>query len=194
MTTPAPPNPISLANIQAEFGGPSSPISITSYYANGTLVPLYLGPPASGTISMSSFRGISNYTTYQTTQSGINTGTGSYVGFNGPDYQGRYGPYPVRSLDALAWHTTFAVASLTIYQEAYIDYGYSIYICINGAWNTSPICAITDPAGGQHTVSGTSTVSYSIPAGAYVTFGFSTGPYWQQILSSGICTVTFNRA
>jgi len=56
--------PLSLANIQTEFGG-SNPISLSEYYAGGGLVPAGTsgtnGPvPSSGTISISNFYGTSN--------------------------------------------------------------------------------------------------------------------------------------
>ena len=192
MTTPAPPNPLALTNVQSEFGG-TSPISLTEYYANGTDVPIGLGPASSGAITMSSLRGLTNYSTLQKTQSGISTSTGTVVGYWTPNLNG-YGPYPTRTLDSLTWTTTFITGSLTVYQYAYIDYGYNIFIAVNGVWNTTAICSVVHGGSGAGYASGTTTVPYSIPAGATVQFGFSTGPYWQQVLSSGVCTVTFNRA
>ena len=190
MTTPS--APISLSDVQTEFGG-TNPISINEYYGTGNVVPTNLGVPASGTISLGQFRNITNYFTFQTTQTGINTSTGTVVGVFTPNLNG-FGPYPTRTLDSLAWTTTFNVASLTIFQSAFIDYGYNIFIAINGVWNTTAIASIVHTPAGQGFVSGTATVAYSIPANSSVQFGFSTGPFWQQILSSGTCTVTFTRA
>lgn len=56
--------PLSLSDIQGEFGG-SNPISLNEYYAGGGLVPSGTsgtnGPvPTSGTISISNFYGTSN--------------------------------------------------------------------------------------------------------------------------------------
>jgi len=56
--------PLSLANIQTEFGG-SNPISLSEYYAGGGLVPAgttgtYGAVPSSGTISIRNFYGTSN--------------------------------------------------------------------------------------------------------------------------------------
>lgn len=56
--------PLTLANIQTEFGG-SNPISLNEYYAGGGLVPAgttgtYGAVPSSGTISIQNFYGTSN--------------------------------------------------------------------------------------------------------------------------------------
>lgn len=56
--------PLSLANIQTEFGG-SNPISLSEYYAGGGLVPAgttgtFGAVPSSGTISIRNFYGTSN--------------------------------------------------------------------------------------------------------------------------------------
>lgn len=52
--------PISLANIQTEFGG-SNPIGLNEYYRGGGLVPASVtAVPASGGISLSNFYGTSN--------------------------------------------------------------------------------------------------------------------------------------
>lgn len=66
--------PISLANIQTEFGG-ANPISITEYYGADT------GVPASGTISLSDFYGKSNVdvTPTWTNWTEFNLGPGSDV-------------------------------------------------------------------------------------------------------------------
>jgi hypothetical protein len=56
--------PLTLANIQTEFGG-SNPISLSEYYAGGAYVPAgttgtYGAVPSSGTISIQNFYGTSN--------------------------------------------------------------------------------------------------------------------------------------
>jgi hypothetical protein len=57
MPTPASPNPITLDQIQTEFGG-ANPIGLNEYYLNGGLVNKNVaGIPGSGAISISSFRG-----------------------------------------------------------------------------------------------------------------------------------------
>jgi len=63
MTLPSS-GPLSLSDIQTEFGG-SNPISLSEYYAGGAYVPAGTtgtnGPvPSSGTISISNFYGTSN--------------------------------------------------------------------------------------------------------------------------------------
>lgn len=55
MTTPVSPNPISLNDVQTEFGG-SNPIEIVEYYAGGIYVPVSVtGIPTSGQISLNDF-------------------------------------------------------------------------------------------------------------------------------------------
>lgn len=56
--------PLTMANIQTEFGG-SNPISLSEYYAGGGLVPsgttgTYGAVPSSGTISIRNFYGTTN--------------------------------------------------------------------------------------------------------------------------------------
>lgn len=52
--------PISLSDIQTEFGG-VNPIGLNEYYQNGGIVGAVSGIPASGQISFSDFYGTSNY-------------------------------------------------------------------------------------------------------------------------------------
>jgi hypothetical protein len=55
VTTPVSPNPISLDNVQTEFGG-INPIEIAEYYAGGSYVPATIsGIPASGQIGLQDF-------------------------------------------------------------------------------------------------------------------------------------------
>lgn len=66
--------PLTLANIQTEFGG-SNPISLSEYYAGGGLVPAgtsgtYGAVPSSGTISIRNFYGTSNFLDQQTITTG----------------------------------------------------------------------------------------------------------------------------
>ncbi len=73
--------PLSLANIQTEFGG-SNPISLSEYYAGGGRVPAgtsgtYGAVPSSGTISIRNFYGTSNYVPISAT-GGIITTSGGY--------------------------------------------------------------------------------------------------------------------
>lgn len=70
--------PISLAMIQTEFGGPTSPISLGSYYKNGAYVTATTfapNVPTSGKISLSDFYGSRKLTLYTLTY----TGDGSFV-------------------------------------------------------------------------------------------------------------------
>lgn len=80
MTLPAS-GPLSLADIQGEFGG-TNPISLSEYYAGGGLVPpgttgTYGAVPSSGTISIRNFYGTSNIVVDFTTQFvfGLNFGS-----------------------------------------------------------------------------------------------------------------------
>lgn len=70
--------PLSLANIQTEFGG-SNPISLSEYYAGGAYVPsgttgTYGAVPSSGAISLRNFYGTSKFTPVTRTYT---TGTGA---------------------------------------------------------------------------------------------------------------------
>lgn len=183
---------ISLSDIQAEFGG-VSPIELSEYYGNGILVPTDLGIPSSGLLALSDFRGKTNYTSKTISQSNISVGTGSIVGSGWTPNSNGYGPYPSRSLDSLNWTTTIKITSLTVYMNAFIDYGFNLFIGVNNVWNTTSICSIFHGNGGSGYASGTFTIPYSIEAGSIVKFAFSTGPYWQQVLSNGTVTVTFNK-
>lgn len=66
MTLPIHPNRITLSMIRGEFGGPSSPISLSTYYRGGSFVPpttigypknIATLIPANGTISLGNFHG-----------------------------------------------------------------------------------------------------------------------------------------
>lgn len=64
MALPGPGVPLSMSQIQAEFGG-ANPIGLNEYYAGGGLVPpgttgSYGAVPTSGTISIQNFYGTSN--------------------------------------------------------------------------------------------------------------------------------------
>ena len=76
--------PLTLADIQTEFGG-SNPISLNEYYAGGGRVPAgtsgtYGAVPTSGTISIRNFYGTSNVQAYMVvTTSGASVSTsGNY--------------------------------------------------------------------------------------------------------------------
>jgi hypothetical protein len=84
MTLPSS-GPISLLDIQAEFGGPASPISLSNYYKNGpyvTATSYAPNVPTSGPIALSNFYGsrkLSLYT-FTYTSSGTLTLPGSFAG------------------------------------------------------------------------------------------------------------------
>lgn len=105
MTLPSS-GPLTLADIQTEFGG-SNPISLSEYYAGGSYVPAgtsgtYGAVPSSGTISIRNFYGTSNavvnfsdHTVYAadfgSTQAGyqINGGNGNayqFINFGSPTF------------------------------------------------------------------------------------------------------------
>ena len=85
--------PLSLADIQTEFGG-SNPISLSEYYAGGAYVPAGTtgtnGPvPSEGTISISNFYGTSNVVTETQT---VTVGTFSFKGLTNYGFSsGSYG-------------------------------------------------------------------------------------------------------
>lgn len=71
--------PLSLANIQTEFGG-ANPISLSEYYAGGSLVPAGTtgtngAVPSSGTISIANFYGTSALPPVWTPAGGSSAGT-----------------------------------------------------------------------------------------------------------------------
>lgn len=75
--------PITLANIQTEFGG-SNPISLGEYYAGGGLVPAgttgtYGAVPSSGAISIRNFYGTSNIPALSVTGGSSSSGYASRV-------------------------------------------------------------------------------------------------------------------
>jgi hypothetical protein len=75
--------PLTLANIQTEFGG-SNPISLNEYYAGGGLVPAgtsgtYGAVPSSGTISIRNFYGTSNIVIQLTTPRTISYTSGGIL-------------------------------------------------------------------------------------------------------------------
>lgn len=79
--------PVSLSDIQTEFGG-SNPISLSEYYRGGAYVPSsQTSIPASGLITLSDFYGTSDETIITVTQGKSDSSSGwviSYVrGYNG---------------------------------------------------------------------------------------------------------------
>jgi len=75
--------PLTLANIQTEFGG-SNPISLSEYYAGGGLVPAgttgtYGAVPSSGAISIQNFYGTSAFTAVFNNAEAINIYSGNSV-------------------------------------------------------------------------------------------------------------------
>jgi len=73
--------PLSLSDIQGEFGG-SNPISLSEYYAGGGLVPsgtsgTYGAVPSSGTISIQNFYGTSNTPPFTPVTNTYTSGSGN---------------------------------------------------------------------------------------------------------------------
>ncbi len=102
MTLPAS-GPLSLSDIQTEFGG-SNPISLSEYYAGGSYVPAgttgtYGAVPSSGTISIQNFYGTTNAIVnfvdeFVYANSFVSPVTAGYqVNTDGFDYQGINGTY-----------------------------------------------------------------------------------------------------
>ena len=94
MTLPSS-GPLTLANIQTEFGG-SNPISLSEYYAGGAYVPAgtsgtYGAVPSSGTISIRNFYGTSKILDTQTVTRGT-ASTGSDPYYNWAGYSGTGSP------------------------------------------------------------------------------------------------------
>jgi len=79
MTLPAYPNAISLQQIQAEFGGPSSNIALENYYAGGANVPSGTTSPTSGAVPSSGAISLENF---WGTSKGYNNWYYTYQGFS----------------------------------------------------------------------------------------------------------------
>ena len=186
--------PLSITDIQTEFGG-TAPISMSEYHADGYYVPVgTTGISSSGAISFHDFYGKSNYFTFQQSASGVrvehydqgwdNTGTYIFTASGG---------YPAYTIDPLNWNTKFRVGMLEIYQTAWFDDGFRIYIAVDGVWNQNAICAIWHPWSDAGWNSGTSFVDYYVPANANVKFGFSAGPCCKDQIHEGTVTVTYHK-
>lgn len=88
MALPGPGVPLSLSDIQTEFGG-ANPIGLNEYYAGGAYVPAgttgtYGAVPSSGTISIQNFYGTTNVTIFISNQNisyvsgGLSSATAGY--------------------------------------------------------------------------------------------------------------------
>lgn len=84
MTIPAS-GPVSMADIIAEHGGSASNVLISNYYrglANHLIHPNNTAIPASGQISLSTFRGTSRFGYYPMVSETFVNGSGTQYGFN----------------------------------------------------------------------------------------------------------------
>jgi hypothetical protein len=115
--------PLTLSDIQTEFGG-SNPISLSEYYAGGGLVPPGTtgtngAVPSSGTISISNFYGTSNIADTQTvtvgifsTAGGFGTGYGFLSGSGGSISDGTFNPKGGAAINGLYFSTVSGFTSL----------------------------------------------------------------------------------
>jgi hypothetical protein len=108
--------PLTLADIQTEFGG-SNPISLSEYYAGGTYVPAgtsgtYGAVPSSGTISIQNFYGTSNVDVSITNQS---------IFFNTVSPLDAYARYQLDSDGKVYKFTGKAAGTPTTYIEDWVD-------------------------------------------------------------------------
>jgi len=105
--------PLSLADIQTEFGG-SNPVSLSEYYAGGSYVPAGTSGtngavPSSSTISISNFYGTSAALDVQTVTIGLFTSKGgSWYGYGvsgGAISDGTFNPKGGASISRLEWNS-----------------------------------------------------------------------------------------
>lgn len=110
--------PLTLANIQTEFGG-ANPIGLNEYYAGGAYVPsgttgTYGAVPSSGTISIQNFYGTSNVAIYladefvSITTAGLSTAVAGYRLLSNGMVQVTFGS---TYTNVYAWCTPGSVAS-----------------------------------------------------------------------------------
>ena len=195
MTTPVS-GAIYFTDLQTEFGGSSvGGLYLSKFYADGNYVNRGLGSIASsGTITMSTFFNQTNVTSFTFTQSGISASNGYATGQTAPGNENGYGPYALRGLSNLLFTSVCAINSVQISISGTIDYGYRIYFAVNNTWDLSfysGFYGIFDGAGGQNFQSGTYTSSFTCSVGDAVQVGYATGPAWQQIINSGIASITY---
>ncbi len=107
MTLPSS-GPLTLSDIQTEFGG-SNPISLSEYYRGGGYVPSSVSAvPASGTISIGNFYGTSNYvpTGYWISEIIVPSTQSVYDGWNSADFDSSDNVYVVGKFDTVSGITT----------------------------------------------------------------------------------------
>lgn len=197
MTTPVS-GAIYFTDLQNEFGGSSvGGLYLSKFYANGNYVNRGLGSiTSSGAITLAAFYNQTNVTSFTFSQTGISASNGYATGQTAPGNENGYGPYLVRGLANCLFTSVCNITSMNISISGVIDLGYRIFAAINRTWDVSPyggLFGIYDPGGGQSFQSGSSTVPFSANAGDDIQIGYSTGPAWQQIISGGVCTITYNK-
>lgn len=126
--------PISLSDIQTEFGG-TNPISLSEYYAGGVYVPSGTGSiPSSGTISLSDFYGTSAALVVTVTEAAFDGGGFECKGFS------LQNTYRVSDSSSPSTHSAFGsrtpttVNGVTI-RALYERYDKSVYqfeVCLGG--------------------------------------------------------------
>ena len=169
--------PLTLADIQTEFGG-SNPISLSEYYSGGAYVPAGTSGtngavPSSGAISIWNFYGTSAVLDTQTITSG-STSTGTDPFFNWYGYKGTGSP----TFGSISDGTSNIYAGATIngiyfYEEGSVGAGgyyiRDVILVINGTqsnsgWTTMTIgsTSFTRASAGFSTSGGVSTWTWSL--------------------------------
>lgn len=183
--------PLTLADIQTEFGG-SNPISLSEYYAGGAYVPAgttgtYGAVPSSGVIGIRNFYGTSKILDTQTVTSG-STSTGTDPYFNWYGYKGTGSPTFGSISDGTSnIYSGAAINGIYFYEEGSVGaggfYDRGIILVINGTqansgWTTMNIGSTaynrTDAA--FSTAGGVSTWTWSLAIANPVVSG-SPGPF-----------------
>ncbi len=196
MPTPSS-GPLSLLRIQEELGG-AAPISLSEYYASAVKVDTGSRVVGSGTISIGTFYNTRRPESAKSLESGAlysPSGTGGSVCSYG------HGPYPADALPQFNVYTAGSPdtsgtliapnKSMSWYMNAYFDYGFQLWVSVNGgSWSLAS--AIYEGNYAQNWGSGSGTYPLNLPSGSYARFIYSAGCYFQNFISPGYITLTFN--
>lgn len=176
MTLPSS-GPLSLSDIQTEFGG-SNPISLSEYYAGGAYVPAgttgtFGAVPSSGTISLRNFYGTTKYLDSQTVTVGIfdlGGGYGTYYGYfagvTGAISDGTSNMYSGATIGRLFWYSLTSSLTFTV-QQPNLTKAWTTMVVNGVSFSTAPSSS-TDSTSTTWTWSGVSN-PFGYTAGVNVT-------------------------
>lgn len=132
--------------------------------------------------------------------SGLSNPTDTDIPLNTPNTCGQGGSYPVHTIPGFevkgptSTHSGGVLIapnkSMTIDMSAYLDYGYFLWVSVNGGTYTN-IASLYDGTAGQSSRSGSFTYNLNLPTDGYATFAHSAGGCWQNYYISGSFTLNF---